>query len=564
MRLVPIFLFNTCSPSHILRSARIIAARAMPARRDDRKPSVCLVCPMTDTLPAVLSSQPPLLQHEVGLALDHLLTACDESQRSHYQALLREPTFAARLAKLFACSQFASQLCRRFPQWLLDLHTSGDLDRSFDATDWATRLGMDTDCAADDVDCRLRQFRNREYLRIIWRDLNRLAATAEITADISSVAEIATQLAVDYHYRQQQVEWDSPTSARDGRAQPFIVLGMGKLGARELNLSSDIDLIFAYPEGGETYGGEASGGPKRVTNQEFFIRLGQRVIKTIGHNTADGFVFRVDMRLRPYGDSGALVLNFDALEEYYQDQGRDWERYAMIKARPIAESFCRNDFPAGERLLELLRPFTYRRYLDYSAFEALREMKMLIERDVQRRRLHDNINLGAGGIREIEFIAQCFQLIRGGREPQLQERNLQTVLATLGALGHLPQEAVDELQAANIFLRNTEHAIQAWLDQQTQDLPKHDLPRAALAHAMGCADWSDFSTQLSQQRDRVSAHFHNIIAAPADSTPIPVASKTAWPLLWADPEFTAEMLAPQLEQAGFDNATEAARRLLEL
>src|SRR5690606_21655426 len=147
---------------------------------------------------------------------------------------------------------------------------------------------------------------------------------------------------------------------------------------------------------------------------------------------------------------------------------------------------------------------------------------------------------------------------------QLQERNLQTVLATLGALGHLPQEAVDELQAANIFLRNTEHAIQAWLDQQTQDLPKHDLPRAALAHAMGCADWSDFSTQLSQQRARVSAHFHNIIAAPADSTPIPVASKTAWPLLWADPEFTAEMLAPQLEQAGFDNATEAARRLLEL
>ena len=195
----------------------------------------------------------------------------------------------------------------------------------------------------------------------------------------------------------------------------------GKLGAHELNLTSDIDLIFGYPEGGET-----EGVKRPLDNQEFFIRLGQKLIKALDAITVDGFVFRTDMRLRPYGSSGALVFSFNALEQYYQDQGRDWERYAMIKARVVG-----GDQKAGAELLEMLRPFVYRRYLDFSAIEALRAMKLLIQQEVRRKGMSENIKLGAGGIREIEFIAQAFQLIHGGRDLSLQQRPLLKVLATL-------------------------------------------------------------------------------------------------------------------------------------
>jgi len=506
-----------------------------------------------------IATLPPPLQHEAALAHERLLAACNEEQRGAYAALLNDDdTFTARLAKLVACSQFAAQLCKRFPEWLLTFQLSGELDRAIPPEQWPARLqqhlgNIDT---AETLDSHLRQFRNREFLRILWRDLNRLTNMAEITADISAVAEICIQAALDFHYTQLQTEWGAPRSARDNSAQPFIVLGMGKLGANELNLSSDIDLIFAYPEGGET------DGAKSVPNQEFFIRLGQRVIKSLDQNTADGFVFRVDMRLRPYGDSGALVLNFDALVEYYQDQGRDWERYAMIKARPVAESSLSNTYRYGEQLIELLRPFTYRRYLDYSAFDALREMKRLIQREVQRRKLQDNIKLGPGGIREIEFIAQCFQLIRGGREPRLQERNLQRVLPTLAELAYLPQSTTDKLQRAYEFLRNTEHAIQAWQDQQSQDLPKSDLPRAALAHALGFSDWEKFIHQLNMHRDIVSAHFQNIVALPSTHENPTVTSDTS--ALWADGDLSAAQIAEQLSLMGYDEAPEIARRIHQM
>lgn len=528
----------------------------------------------------VLSILPPPLQREAELALAHLLDASDAIQRETYAALLSNLSFAQRLAKLFACSQFAAQLCRRHPDWLITSQQNGEFDRGFTHDNFAAHLqallqNVDSNEA---LDSGLRHFRNREYLRIIWRDLNRLAEMAETTADVSAVAETTIQTALDFHYAQLQLEWGTPSSARDGSAQPFIVIGMGKLGARELNLSSDVDLIFAYPRSGETIrgrsgettrgrSGETQGSGKSISNQEFFIRLGQHLIKSLEQNTADGFVFRVDMRLRPYGDSGALVLNFDALEEYYQDQGRDWERYAMIKARPIAESSAAasTNFPAGNRLIEILRPFTYRRYLDYSAFEALREMKMLIHRDVQRRRLHDNIKLGPGGIREIEFIAQCFQLIRGGRERRLQERSLQRVLATLAELNYLPAAAVEQLQQAYIFLRNTEHAVQAWLDQQSQALPTASLPRSALAYALGYNDWPSFQLELDRHRQHVSAHFNNIIALPLDKQEAKAAhTHDRWQTFWMDEELSLDNMTQQLTAAGFDLAEEAARRCIEL
>lgn len=511
---------------------------------------------MSENWQTALNNLPALLQRDAGLALEQLLENCTAPQCQRYTELLVEAEFAARLARLFAGSPFAAQLCRRYPDWLPDLHGAGDLDTALPAAVWPARLQMELVDAVTDAALAtgLRRFRNREILRILWRDFNRLAPMAETTADLSALADTCIQAALVFHHRVLCAELGTPL-AHNGAEQQLVVLGMGKLGAGELNLSSDIDLIFAYPAAGETVG-----GPVSVHNQEFFVRLGQRLIKALDQTDADGFVFRVDMRLRPYGDSGALVLSFDAMEQYYQDQGRDWERYAMIKARVVA-----GDFAAGAELMELLRPFTYRRYLDFSAFEALRSMKAMIQREVQRRRLHNNIKLGAGGIREIEFIAQCFQLIRGGRERVLQERNLQLVLNTLADLQCLPAQAVAELQAAYVFLRNTEHAIQGYLDRQTQELPSADTPRAALTLVMDYPDWQTFESALAQHRARVGIHFNNVIALPDEergAAEYPLLSQ--WQNFWSDRELTRESAAAQLAEAGHEDAAEAARLLLEL
>jgi len=517
---------------------------------------------MPDTWQIAVHSLPLPLQREAQVAWENVSVRCDDNQREQYIGLLHSDNFARYLTTLFACSPFAAQLCQRHPDWLPTLHSVGDLDRSLSASEWRQRLATTLGNATtlDELDGGLRRFRNREFLRVIWRDFNRLAPMLETTADISAIAESCIQAALDFHYAQLCSEWGTPLAADDRAQQPLVVLGMGKLGANELNLSSDIDLIFAYPSSGET-----AGGPTSVSNQEFFVRLGQRLIKSLDQTTADGFVFRVDMRLRPYGDSGALVLNFDALEEYYQNHGRDWERYAMIKARPVAESATGRAIAAGTALMAMLRPFTYRRYLDYSAFAALREMKALIQREVQRRRLQDNIKLGPGGIREIEFIAQCFQLIRGGREARLQERQLPLILQTLESLGYLPAAAVDQLQRAYVFLRNTEHAIQGYQDKQTQELPTAALPQAALAFAMGFADWPSFKAALDEHRRDVTAHFQNIITAPPESAAESHATtQNPWQNFWLEIDLTVESVAHQLQTVGFDEPEEVARRLLAL
>jgi glutamate-ammonia-ligase adenylyltransferase len=277
---------------------------------------------------------------------------------------------------------------------------------------------------------------------------------------------------------------------------------MGKLGGWELNLSSDIDLIFAYPESGNTT------GPKVISNQEFFIKLGQKLIQALDKQTVDGFVFRTDMRLRPYGQSGPLVMNFASIDEYYQSQGRDWERYAMVKARVMTGE----DSPEAQELLDILRPFTYRVYVDFSAFESLRSMKAMINAEVRRRGLNNNVKLGPGGIREVEFIVQAFQLIRGGQEKHLQIRELVDVLDILAAEGYLPSGATEELKSAYFFLRDTEHAIQSLRDEQTQELPTDPTDQARIAVSMQCDDWEAFITLLNQHRSIVSHHFAQIVA----------------------------------------------------
>jgi len=371
------------------------------------------------------------------------------------------------------------------------------------------------------------------------------------------MADGCIDLAYKWLYERHCQQFGTPTGRRTGEPQQMVILGMGKLGAVELNLSSDIDLIFAYPEGGETQGVK-----RPLDNQEFFIRLGQRLIKALDPVTVDGFVFRVDMRLRPYGSSGALVLSFNALEQYYQDQGRDWERYAMIKARVVG-----GDQQKGSELLDMLRPFVYRRYLDFSAIEALRTMKQLIQQEVRRKGMAENIKLGSGGIREVEFIAQAFQLIHGGRDLSLQQRPLLKVLKTLEGQGYLPAAVIDELREGYQFLRYTEHAIQAIADRQTQMLPDDPQDQARVAFMMGFADWAIFHERLMYWRGRVEWHFRQVIADPDEEEGQQDHGEEIvggeWLPLWEESQ-NEESACLQLHEGGFADATKALKNLSNL
>lgn len=370
---------------------------------------------------------------------------------------------------------------------------------------WLNELSA-TASSEDDWAKALRKLRRRAMVHIIWRDLLRLASTLETTRALSDLADECVVRSLDFLTGILAVRHGRPFGRNSGTEQCMLVLGMGKLGAYELNLSSDIDLIFTYPESGDTT------GPNVISNQEFFVKLGQKLIQALDKTTADGFVFRTDMRLRPYGQSGPLVMNFASMEEYYQDQGRDWERYAMVKARVMNGE----NTPAAKELLKILRPFTYRVYVDFSAFESLRSMKAMINAEVRRRGLDTNVKLGSGGIREVEFIVQAFQLIRGGQDKSLQTREIIKVLEILAADGYLPASACSELKDAYFFLRNSEHAIQALNDEQTQLLPEETIARARVALAMGFDNWPDYVQQLEQHRARVSHHFAQIVASDED------------------------------------------------
>ena len=460
--------------------------------------------------------------------------------------------------RVSAASDFFIEQSLRDPLMLLELAGSGELDRSFAPGELCAQISVAAQAAAtdDELGRALRRQRTRQQIRIIWRDINRQADLIETCRDLSDMADASIDQAYRWLYQRHCQQFGTPTGHRSGEPQQMVILGMGKLGAVELNLSSDIDLIFAYPEGGETVGAK-----RPLDNQEFFIRLGQRLIKALDPMTVDGFVFRVDMRLRPYGSSGSLVLSFNALEQYYQDQGRDWERYAMIKARVVA-----GDQAMGAQLLSLLRPFVYRRYLDFSAIEALRTMKQLIQQEVRRKGMADNIKLGAGGIREVEFIAQAFQLIHGGRDLSLQQRPLLKVLTTLEGQGYLPGEVVNELREGYEFLRYTEHAIQAIADRQTQMLPDTEQDQARIAFIMGFDTWAAFHEQLMVWRGRIDWHFRQVIADPDEEEVIDEGELIVggeWLPLWEEVQDDAAACV-QLEEAGFVDAPKALKQLAAL
>ena len=381
----------------------------------------------------------------------------------------------------------------------------------------------------NDLKQRLRRLREQVFARVMTRDLGSLADLAEVTRTLTELAEEATRAALAFLHKDLAEIHGEPVDSK-GQPQQLIVVGMGKLGGGELNASSDIDLIFVFPEDGETT------GPRKLANYEFFTRLGKRLIAALDDKTGDGYVFRVDMRLRPYGDGGPLVSSFAMLEDYFYTQAREWERYAWIKGRALT----------GERIrdLEQLRlPFVFRKYLDFGAFAAMRDLHAQIRREVARKDKNDNIKLGPGGIREIEFIAQVFQLIRGGHQPSLRMRPTRTLLHQLAAYNLLPEATAADLEANYVFLRNLEHRLQYLDDAQTQVLPTNEGDKLKVAQAMGFDDWTAFLAALAPKRKRVANQFEQVFGAPQED-------QSAHPLagVWQRPD---EEALDRLRVTGF-------------
>ena len=398
-------------------------------------------------------------------------------------------------------SDFIVDAFYRYPQWLTNIinHPPQADERRY----YQQWLNEHLTSVLDETVLMkaLRLFRRYILVRLEWSQLTYTSSDEQILSQLSELAEVIIVTARDWLYELSCKEWGTPCS-HQGEPQPLLVLGMGKLGGGELNFSSDIDLIFTYPEHGQTQGGR-----RELDNAVFFTRLGQRLIKALDNITEDGFVYRVDMRLRPLGEGGPLVLSFSSMEDYYQEQGRDWERYAMVKAKVLGDQ----QDPYTKELYQMLKPFVYRRYIDFSVLQSLRNMKSMIEREVRRRGLKNNIKLGAGGIREIEFIVQVFQLIRGGRVIGLQTRSLLTALQVIEQESLLDTNEVAQLRNNYLFLRRCENLLQAINDEQTQTLPEEELDQIRLATNMGFTNWSEFIEQLAVRMQQNRLIFNALI-----------------------------------------------------
>jgi glutamate-ammonia-ligase adenylyltransferase len=415
-------------------------------------------------------------------------------------------------------------------------------------------------CAACDDEAslmrQLRHIRHHHMVRIAWRDIGELADFDSLAAETSWLADAIIDTALGKLHEFAVVRRGQPMDA-DGAPQHLFVLALGKLGAGELNFSSDIDLIFGFPASGET-----RGGARPESNEEFFLRLARRLIHVLGTLDTNGFVYRVDMRLRPFGNSGPLVSSIPAIENYYETHGRDWERYAFIRARVVA-----GDRQSGEALLHLLQPFIYRRYLDFSALESIREMKAMINAEVRREGMQDNVKIGPGGIREVEFLAQAFQLVRGGRTRVLRRREVRPVLTLLGELSLLPAHAARALLEAYRFLRTLEHRLQQVDDKQTHSIPTDQPSRARLAFALGFESWASLSEVVEGHRAHVREHFDQIFGTESGEAADTREADPLSPLLGTQLE--DEDAVAMLRAAGYgDRATDAwepvAKLLAEL
>jgi glutamate-ammonia-ligase adenylyltransferase len=473
-------------------------------------------------------------------------------QRSLTEARLPRPFNPDRvpsIRKVFTLSDFVFKNCIRHPELIEDFIQTRDLDHGISRNAWQDKIGRHLESVAteDDLMDTLRRIRRREMVRIAWRDLAGCSEIQETMAELTGLTEILIDEALKVLYKWHCASHGVP-HGKSGKPQRLVVIGMGKLGGGEMNFSSDVDIIFAYSETGQTQGHAGGEG-----TEAFFNRLCRSLVKVLGTRTVEGQVFRVDTRLRPFGENGPIVMHFDSMENYYQIQGREWERYAWIKARAVA-----GDLEDGRQLVNRLSPFIYRRYLDYGAFEALRDMKRRIALEVARKEMKDNVKLGPGGIREIEFFAQAFQLIRGGVAQDLQERSLGKVLEVLARDGYVPAQVCGELWEAYKFLRMVENRLQEFDDQQTHTIPGDDRGKSCLALSMGFSKWSELQGQLTAIMSRVHHHFSRILE-PEEIEENPDNPMAAVWENFASVDQTLEILTA----AGFADPSRAARLLDE-
>ncbi|MET0756355.1 MAG: bifunctional [glutamate--ammonia ligase]-adenylyl-L-tyrosine phosphorylase/[glutamate--ammonia-ligase] adenylyltransferase [Pseudoxanthomonas sp.] len=448
------------------------------------------------------------------------------SRSAEAAALLHDAAFAARVGRVVAASELALETLRRQPALLAMLKRD----------DGAEAFAPPTLAAEEPARWQeqLRAYRTAESTRLVWRDVLGLDDVDAILAGSTRLAENCLRLGLEA-LEAEFARRHGVVRAADGTTQRLVVFGLGKLGGGELNFSSDIDLVYTYPQGGE------SDGARPLAAEDYFARLGQRLAKLLDEPTVDGFCHRVDLRLRPFGNAGRVALSFAGMDQYFQREGRDWERYAWLKARTVA-----GDIEAGEQWLQTLRPFVYRRYLDFTALDGLRDMKAAIAAEVARRELADDIKRGPGGIREIEFLAQALQLIHGGREAALRERRLLPALRALMESRQISQADGDALIHAYRFLRKLENRLQMLRDAQTHVLPENALDRARIAQGLGYADWSALEAALAAQRARVAAEFEELLA-PRQRDAAPGALTGYWRALPASGD--AEILAA----AGFSD-----------
>ncbi len=448
------------------------------------------------------------------------------------------------LSQLRSASRYASRLLESHPA--LEEETLAVIKRPYsraEMEEFFVKLSPPWQETGDEnlLKRDLRHLKNRVWVRTAARDIAGLATLEEVTEAFSDVAEICIRASQSFYMHELAERHGQPLNP-DGSPMELVVIGMGKLGGRELNVSSDIDLIYLYPEEGQT------AGPSSISHHEFFVRLGRKISAAISENTADGYVFRVDLRLRPWGDSGPLAMSYAMLEDYLTLHGRPWERYAWIKGRALTGT--RN----GE-LDAVVRPFVFRKYLDFGAYQSLRELHAQIRAEVVRKDRQNNIKLGPGGIREIEFVAQVFQLIRGGHVPALRVKPTQEVLRILAEQDLLPQDTVADLLAAYRFLRKLEHRLQYLDDAQTQTLPNDAQSQAQIAQAMGSPDWQTLMEELQRHRSRVEQHFDQVFAAPQTD-------QSAHPLqaVWMNPIGNESLLT----ELGYQRAEDSIARLMQL
>jgi glutamate-ammonia-ligase adenylyltransferase len=451
---------------------------------------------------------------------------------------------AERLRKLLLASDFAYETLRRDP---VLLGASG-LERLRDPAPASARAAA-LARGGEDFSVRLRRFRQAEALRLVFRDINGLDDLSDTLGGTTALYETLIAAALRDAEARMRARYGTPRNAQ-GEAQALVVMALGKLGGGELNFSSDVDLILAFPEAGET------DGPRALDNAEFFARVAREFVRSLSESSENGIAARVDLRLRPFGEVGPVVVSFAAMEQYYQREGRDWERYAWIKARPVA-----GDLAAGRRLLDLLRPFVYRRYFDYTALAGLREMKGLIDAEVARRDLAEHLKLGPGGIREIEFIVQLQQLIRGGRDPALRVQGLLPALEACARRGYLSALHAKALREAYVFLRRLENRVQMFADQQTHAIPDEPLIRARLAATLGFDGWEALQAQLDIHRGKVAEAFAAVLLPQARgaATAASVQSVSAWREAHGGSQGVMNLV-----QAGFEPADEAAAALAQV